>query len=72
MHFSHESWAGPYVTFHHFARNESRHKTRDMGVSEKDVHYDVAGSIRGKKVTDQLIYKEESVKLSALFLAAHS
>ena len=37
-----------------------------------EVLYDVSGSVKGKKATDQLIYAGGAVRLSALFLATHT
>ena len=37
-----------------------------------EVLYDVSGSVKGRKATDQLIYAGEAVRLSALFLATHT
>ena len=37
-----------------------------------EVLYDVSGSVKGRKATDQLIYAGGAVRLSALFLATHT
>ena len=37
-----------------------------------EVQYNVEGSLRGRKSTDQLIYREDAVQLSALLLSCHT